>query len=191
MAWTIKVAVLCAICHLIVANNKYKSPLQVFKKPFDIKSLFEKGKTYYVAAGTERKGPELFPLYILYCGEVTVKTTSPTITIQKRYLYRPKGRWSWLPVKYSVTIETDKKEARKYAAVKSMHGQKTLVATLYLLWLENNTCALFYNKLTDNCEAWEFSKHRLNEIATSDCAKLTVVCNKTSYKHYMEECYTH
>uniref|UniRef100_A0A6B0TWT1 Putative secreted protein n=1 Tax=Ixodes ricinus TaxID=34613 RepID=A0A6B0TWT1_IXORI len=73
MAWTIKVAVLCAICHLIVANNTYKSPLQVFKKPFDIKSLFKLGKTYYVAATTVRKGPLEFPRYYASCGEVKVE----------------------------------------------------------------------------------------------------------------------
>uniref|UniRef100_A0A6B0UH69 Putative salivary lipocalin n=1 Tax=Ixodes ricinus TaxID=34613 RepID=A0A6B0UH69_IXORI len=29
-----------------------------------------------------------------------------------------------------------------------MHGMHTLVATFYLLWLEKNTCAFFYNNHT-------------------------------------------
>uniref|UniRef100_A0A6B0U5V3 Putative secreted protein n=1 Tax=Ixodes ricinus TaxID=34613 RepID=A0A6B0U5V3_IXORI len=48
MAWTMKVAVLCVVVSTIVANKKYKSPLQVFKEPKDIESVKEviAGKTF-------------------------------------------------------------------------------------------------------------------------------------------------
>uniref|UniRef100_A0A6B0UNH2 Putative salivary lipocalin n=1 Tax=Ixodes ricinus TaxID=34613 RepID=A0A6B0UNH2_IXORI len=94
MAWTIKVAALCVLGNTIVAKKKYQSPLQVFQEPKDIKSLFKNGKTYYVEAGTIKKGPEQFPRYDLYCGEVLVKRNRSTITIRRRYLYPTRDTWS-------------------------------------------------------------------------------------------------
>uniref|UniRef100_A0A6B0V1V4 Putative salivary lipocalin n=1 Tax=Ixodes ricinus TaxID=34613 RepID=A0A6B0V1V4_IXORI len=192
MAWAINVVALCVIFHLIVANNEHKSPLEVFKHPKDITSLFKVGKTYYEAASTVRRGPLEFPRYDSYCGEVRVKTAAPII-IEKRFLYYARGSWHWLKANYSVSIQTDStgQEARNYAAVTSMHEMKTLVQTLYLLWLENDTCALLYNNHTGDCESWEFSRHPLKEIGQSDCSKLTVVCRKRSSIRYLEQCYTH
>uniref|UniRef100_A0A6B0UYY0 Putative salivary lipocalin n=1 Tax=Ixodes ricinus TaxID=34613 RepID=A0A6B0UYY0_IXORI len=152
MAWTINVAVLCVVVSIIVAKKKYESPLQVFQEPKDIESLFENGKTYYVEAGTIKRGPEQFPRYYLYCGEVLVKRNKSTTIIKRRYLYPTRGTWSWLEANYKVIIETDTTgiKPRKYADIRSMHGMHTRVATLYLLWLVKNTCALFYNNHTAN-----------------------------------------
>ncbi|XP_029826795.3 uncharacterized protein LOC115312043 [Ixodes scapularis] len=193
MAWTIKVAVLCVVGTIIVANKEYKSPLQVFLKPKDIESLFKMRKTYYVAASTVRRGPLEFPRYDSYCGEVSVIRSDVPFLIERRFLYYAKGRWHWLKANYSVSIETDwtGETPRDYAAVTSMHGMKTLVQALYLLWLENNTCALFYDKHSGDCESWEFTRRPLKEIGQSDCSKLTVVCQKRSSIRYLEECYKH
>uniref|UniRef100_A0A147BX24 Putative salivary lipocalin n=1 Tax=Ixodes ricinus TaxID=34613 RepID=A0A147BX24_IXORI len=193
MAWTIKVAVLCVVGSVIVANKEYESPLKVFWKPWDIKTLFKLGKTYYVAATTVRKGPLEFPRYYAYCGEVKVEKDGAPIIIKRRFLHYTKRGWNWLEAKYNVSIETDSTERkpRDYAAVRSMHGMKALVQTLYLLWLENNTCALLYNKHTGDCESWEFTKLPLKEIGQSDCSKLTLVCQKRSSIRYIEECYKH
>uniref|UniRef100_A0A6B0V0J1 Putative salivary lipocalin n=1 Tax=Ixodes ricinus TaxID=34613 RepID=A0A6B0V0J1_IXORI len=191
MAWTINVAVLCVVVSIIVAKKKYESPLQVFQEPKDIESLFEDGKTYYVEAGTIKRGPEQFPRYYLYCGEVLVKRNKSTTIIKRRYLYPTRGTWSWLEANYKVIIETDTTgiKPRKYADIRSMHGMHTRVATLYLLWLVNNTCALFYNNHTDDCEAWVFEKPPLKLFEQSVCSTLTLVCKKRSYLHYVSECY--
>uniref|UniRef100_A0A6B0V0D2 Putative salivary lipocalin n=1 Tax=Ixodes ricinus TaxID=34613 RepID=A0A6B0V0D2_IXORI len=189
MVGTIKVVLLCVMFYLIGANNTYKSLLEVFKKPKDIKSLFKDGKTYYITAGTVLKGPEQSPKYDLYCGEVRVKRIASQTILEKRYLYHPRGRWTWLHANYSVTIGTDSHKRRDYADITALHGKKKRVATLYLLWLEKNTCALFYNSLTDDCESWEFQKLELNQMGHSDCSKLTLGCNKRSFLHYVSECY--
>uniref|UniRef100_A0A6B0V1F8 Putative salivary lipocalin n=1 Tax=Ixodes ricinus TaxID=34613 RepID=A0A6B0V1F8_IXORI len=191
MAWAIKVAALCVLCHLIVANKEYQSPLEVFPEPKDITSLFKNGMTYYVEAGTIKKGPEQFPRYDLYCGEVLVKRNRSTITIRRRYLYPTRDTWSWLEAYYKVIIVRDStgNKRRNYADIRSMHGMHTRVATLYLLWLVKNTCALFYNKHTDDCEAWVFEKPPLKLFQQSVCSTLTLVCKKRSYLHYVSECY--
>uniref|UniRef100_A0A6B0U1Q2 Putative secreted protein n=1 Tax=Ixodes ricinus TaxID=34613 RepID=A0A6B0U1Q2_IXORI len=69
-----------------------------------------------------------------------------------------------------------------------MHGMHTLVANLYLLWLEK-TCAFFYNSHTDDCEAWEFKKPPLQLTGETVCSTLTLACKKRSYLHYVSECY--
>uniref|UniRef100_A0A6B0UXR9 Putative salivary lipocalin n=1 Tax=Ixodes ricinus TaxID=34613 RepID=A0A6B0UXR9_IXORI len=149
MAWTMKVAVLCVVVSTIVANKKYKSPLQVFKEPKDIESIFENGKLYYVTAGTVKQGPEQHPRYNLYCGKVTVERNATATIMKRRNLIFSKGRWTWLHAYYNVSIRTNStgKKHRKYAEITSMHGMHTLVANLYLLWLET-TCAFFYNSHT-------------------------------------------
>uniref|UniRef100_A0A6B0UV30 Putative salivary lipocalin n=1 Tax=Ixodes ricinus TaxID=34613 RepID=A0A6B0UV30_IXORI len=106
MVRTAKAAVFCILCHLVGRYNANESPLQVFAKPKDIKQLFtEVGKTYYVSAGTAKQGPYLHPIYDFHCGEVTVKTITPTMIIQRRFLYYAKESWHCSGRKYASSMD--------------------------------------------------------------------------------------
>uniref|UniRef100_A0A090X9J4 Putative secreted protein n=1 Tax=Ixodes ricinus TaxID=34613 RepID=A0A090X9J4_IXORI len=193
MVRTTKAAVFCILCHLVGRYNAYESPLQVFAKPKDIKQLFkEVGKTYDVSAGTAKQGPYLHPIYDFHCGEVTVKTITPTMIIQRRFLYYAKESWHWLSENYTVNIRNSSgSKPRNYADLTTMHGMKTLVASMYLLWMDD-TCALLFNNKTSDCESWDFRKPQRGGAAPTLCTTLTRVCQKPDFRYFnIPQCYIH